>query len=60
MYDSAFLEVTPVTANPHEPEPKKPYAPPTLVAYGTVGKLTQSGLGSSVDGGAGTMNMKCL
>jgi hypothetical protein len=49
-----------VSVTATEPTPKKPYAPPTLVAYGTVGKLTQTGFGSFGDGGAGTMTMKCL
>jgi len=39
---------------------KKPYAPPRLIAYGTVGKLTQTGFGSAADGGTGNMLMKCL
>ena len=43
-----------------DPTPKKPYAPPTLVAYGTVCKLTQNGAGSVGDAGPGAMNMKCL
>jgi hypothetical protein len=43
-----------------QPEQKKPYAPPTLVAYGTVCKLTQNGAGSVGDGGAVAMNMMCL
>ncbi len=36
-----------------EPTPKKPYAPPRLVAYGSVTKLTQGGAGSGTDGGGG-------
>lgn len=43
-----------------EPAPKKPYAPPRLVACGSVTKLTQNGAGSVGDGGSAQMNMKCL
>ena len=44
-----------------EPAPKKPYAPPRLVAYGTVSKLTQTLTGSGSDGGPAGMNlMMCL
>ncbi|MBA2506063.1 MAG: hypothetical protein H0V29_08980 [Thermoleophilaceae bacterium] len=41
--------------------PKKSYGKPTLVAYGSIGKLTQGGEGSGADGG-GTpgMTMVCL
>jgi len=40
---------------------KKPYAPPRLVAYGSVTKLTQGGAGSGVDGsGAANMTRMCL
>jgi hypothetical protein len=49
-----------VTTKPHEFEPKKPYAPPRLVAYGSVTKLTQHGTGSGTDGGAAGMNKNCL
>jgi hypothetical protein len=49
-----------VTTKPHEPEPKKPYAPPRLVAYGSVTKLTQGTGGSRADGGPGIMTMSCL
>jgi hypothetical protein len=49
-----------VTIKPHEPEPKKPYAPPRLVAYGSVTKLTQTLGGSGGDGGAAHMNRNCL
>lgn len=41
--------------------PKKPYAPPRLVAYGAVSKLTQGGAGSGADtGGGANMTMMCL
>ena len=46
-----------MTIKPHRPEPKKPYAPPKLVAYGTVCKLTQRGSGSGADAGPGGMAM---
>jgi hypothetical protein len=49
-----------VTTKPHEPEPKKPYAPPRLVAYGSVTKLTQNGLGSGTDGGSAGKTRHCL
>ena len=49
-----------MNATATEPAPKKPYAPPKLVAYGTVCKLTQNGSGSGTDGNPGVMNMKCL
>jgi hypothetical protein len=38
-----------VTTKPHEPEPKKPYAAPRVIAYGSVSVLTQSRLGSGAD-----------
>jgi len=43
-----------------EPTPKKPYAAPKLVVYGTVSKLTQTGVGSSADGAPGGMTFMCL
>ncbi len=44
-----------------EPRRKKPYLQPSLVEYGDVAKLTQSGFGSGDDGGAvADMMMKCL
>jgi hypothetical protein len=43
-----------------EPTPKKPYAPPRLVAHGSVTKLTQGGASSGTDGGTGNMTMMCL
>jgi hypothetical protein len=45
---------------PHESAPKKPYAPPRLVAYGDVTKLTQHGQGSGVEAVGGSMIMNCL
>jgi len=45
-----------VTIKPHQPEPKKPYAAPRVVAYGSVSLLTQSRRGSGSDGGEGTMS----
>jgi hypothetical protein len=40
---------------------KKVYAPPRLVEYGNVAKLTQSGAGSGNDGGStANMMMQCL
>ena len=45
-----------MTTKPHQPEPKKPYAAPRVVAYGSVGLLTQTRRGSGTDGGTvGTM-----
>ena len=46
----------------HRQEPnRKPYSPPTLVEYGNIAKLTQSGAGSAGDGGTlGSMMMMCL
>jgi hypothetical protein len=55
MYHSPAIEVAPVTIKPHQPEPKKPYAAPRVVAYGSVSLLTQSRRGSGSDGGEGTM-----
>jgi len=50
-----------VNSTATEPAPKKPYAPPKLVAYGSVTKLTQGGAGSGVDGsGAANMTRMCL
>jgi hypothetical protein len=44
-----------------ERESKKAYAPPRLVEYGNIAKLTQTGAGPGADGGttAGMM-MACL
>jgi hypothetical protein len=42
------------------PAQKKPYAAPKLVAYGTVSKLTQTGVGSFNDGAPGGMTQPCL
>ena len=40
---------------------RRPYAPPELVEYGTVAKLTQTGGGSVMDfGSMMTMMMTCL
>jgi len=39
---------------------KKVYARPSLVEYGSIAKLTQSGSGSGADGGAIGMSMVCL
>ena len=40
---------------------RRPYAPPELVEYGTVAKLTQTGGGSVMDFGSMTgMMMTCL
>jgi hypothetical protein len=55
VYHSAKIEVTPVTTKSREPDPKKPYAAPRVVAYGSVNILTQSRRGSGSDGGTGTM-----
>ena len=45
----------------HDRRRKKSYAPPRLVEYGNIAKLTQSGNGPGADGGltAGMM-MVCL
>jgi len=40
-----------VTIKPNEPEPKKPYAAPRMIAYGSVSLLTKSFRGSGSDGG---------
>jgi len=54
-------EISHLSLTATEPTPKKPYAPPRLVACGSVTKLTQGGSGSGVDGGGGAaMTMKCL
>ncbi|MGI8559328.1 MAG: lasso RiPP family leader peptide-containing protein [Solirubrobacteraceae bacterium] len=39
---------------------KKQYEAPALVAYGSIGKLTQTGAGSGTDGGVAGMSMACL
>ena len=44
-----------MTTTSREPDPKKPYAAPRVVAYGSVNILTQSRRGSGSDGGTGTM-----
>ena len=49
-----------MSATATEPTRKKPYAPPRLVAYGTVCKLTQNGAGSGADAGGANMTMMCL
>jgi hypothetical protein len=46
-----------VSTTAPEPAPKKPYAAPKLVLYGTVSKLTQTGIGSANDGEPGGMVM---
>jgi len=51
VYHSAAFEVTPVTIKPNEPEPKKPYAAPRVIAYGSVSLLTKTFRGSGSDGG---------
>jgi hypothetical protein len=51
MYDLQSLEVDHVDRTALEPAPKKPYATPKIVAYGTVSKLTQTATGSGGDGG---------
>jgi hypothetical protein len=39
----------------------KPYASPTLIEYGNIAKLTQTGTGSGADGGkSATKMMVCL
>jgi hypothetical protein len=44
-----------------EREGKKAYAPPRLVEYGNIAKLTQNGAGSGNDGGTtANMMMACL
>ena len=43
---------------PHDTSgnPKKPYEPPRLVAYGDIAAVTQTlGMGGTPDGGVGTM-----
>ena len=46
---------------PKQENIRKPYSPPTLVEYGNIAKLTQSGQGSAGDGGLiGGMMMMCL
>jgi hypothetical protein len=44
------------------PAPKRePYRKPTLVEYGSISKLTQSGNGSGTDGGTTPgMTMTCI
>jgi len=49
-----------VNATAIEPVQKKPYAPPRLVAYGAVSKLTQNGTGSGADGVGNSMIYMCL
>jgi hypothetical protein len=39
---------------------KRPYSRPSLVEYGSVSKLTQTGAGSGTDGGTAGMSMMCL
>jgi len=39
---------------------KKTYVLPSLIEYGSVAKLTQTGSGSGGDGGTGAMRMVCL
>lgn len=39
---------------------RRPYAPPELIEYGTVAKLTQTGGGSFFDFGGMMMMMTCL
>jgi hypothetical protein len=46
--------------DPPAPGRKRPYTRPSLVTFGTVAKLTQTGFGSGLDGGGGTMEMMCL
>lgn len=43
-----------------EPKSKQEYSSPTLVEYGSIGKLTQGGFGSGTDGGGTGMTMMCL
>ena len=43
------------------PPKKRPYMTPSLIDYGNVAKLTQSGQGTEGDGGLiGSMMMMCL
>lgn len=42
---------------PKKPPGKKPYAPPRLVEYGSVAKLTRGGQSAQADG---TNMMNCL
>ena len=59
MYDLQSLEVDHVDRTALEPAPKKPYATPKIVAFGTVSKLTQTASGSGADGGPpGNMAMR--
>ena len=39
---------------------RKAYAPPSLVVYGSIAKLTQDGNGSGTDGGPVGMQKMCL
>jgi hypothetical protein len=39
---------------------KKAYVAPSLVEYGSIEKLTQSGNGTGADGGTTGMQMQCL
>jgi len=39
---------------------KKVYVAPSLVEYGSIEKLTQSGSGTGTDGGSLGMQMQCL
>jgi len=43
-----------------QPRAKLVYFPPTLLEFGSIAKLTQTGAGSGTDGGTGTMQMMCL
>jgi hypothetical protein len=41
-------------------KPKKRYVPPSLIEYGSIEKLTQTGNGTGTDGGSVGMQMVCL
>lgn len=40
--------------------PRRPYSTPSLVEYGSVSKLTQTGTGTGTDGGSAGKSMMCL
>ncbi|MGE0040493.1 MAG: lasso RiPP family leader peptide-containing protein [Vicinamibacterales bacterium] len=39
---------------------KRPYVRPTLIEYGSISKLTQSGGATRVESGVPSMKMNCL
>jgi hypothetical protein len=50
---SGTQESQPEVAN--KTQAKKPYVSPAILEYGSIAKLTESGLGSGVDGPVGFM-----